>query len=168
MFVRAAKRVSEKRDDVTFVGVGRPMMKEGLAALMRSLDVTDAVRLLPHQADVGPWLLGADVFCLTSNAEGLPNAMLEAMAAGLPVVCTSFESAEELLPSPEFGIRVALDDDAAMAESIDSLLDDEERRRRLGRKAREWVEAQFGWERLVHDMEAFYLGLVNHRKARLG
>jgi glycosyltransferase involved in cell wall biosynthesis len=106
------------------------------------------------------WLLAADVFCLTSNNEGFPNVVLEAMAAGLPVVCTSFTSAREIIPDASLGILTPVGDDLEMARQISLLLDDQGRRMELGRSARQWVGDRFGWSKLVSQMESLYEELV--------
>jgi glycosyltransferase involved in cell wall biosynthesis len=82
------------------------------------------------------------------------------MMAGLPVVCTSFEGAEEVLPDASVGIRVARNDDRAMAGYVADLLEHDEWRRGLGRAAQEWVLANYSWSRLVAEMETFYCTLA--------
>ncbi|HET8947726.1 MAG TPA: glycosyltransferase, partial [Candidatus Polarisedimenticolia bacterium] len=167
MFFRAARRVAAARSDVTFVAVGH-LVDPG--AMQRLLDASGAgasVRLVGEQADIPRWLAAADVFCLTSDREGLPNALLEAMAAGLPVVCTRFPSATEVLSSDRLGVLVARDDDASLAAGILALLGDEGRRQAMGRAAREHVAAAYGWDRLVREMDAIYAGL-DPRRPRTG
>ena len=95
-------------------------------------------------------------FCLTSDREGLPNVVLEAMAAGLPVICTDFESAHEVLPDTSLGIIIPRNADAILAETALALLDDPERARRLGDAARAHVRTEFSWEKLVREMESLY------------
>jgi len=167
MFFRAARRVAAARPDVTFVAVGH-LVDPG--AMQRVLDASGAaasVRLVGEQADIPRWLMAADIFCLTSDREGLPNALLEAMAAGLPVVCTRFPSATEVLSGERLGVLVPVNDDASLAAAILALLGDDERRRAMGRAAREHVAAAYGWERLLREMDAIYAGL-DARRASAG
>ncbi|HET6277745.1 MAG TPA: glycosyltransferase family 4 protein, partial [Candidatus Polarisedimenticolia bacterium] len=117
------------------------------------------VRIVDQREDVGRWLAGADLFCLTSNYEGLPNVVLEAMAAGLPVICTDFESAREVIPDPSLGLIIPRDDDAALAGTALELLDDPARGRRIGAAARAHARTAYSWERLVREMEELYTGL---------
>jgi len=161
MLIRAAARVRERRQDVTFVGVGRGMMMAELGALAMRLGVGQGVRFVDQRDDVPRWLAAADVFCLTSNTEGFPNAVLEAMMAGLPVVCTSFPSARELIPRDELGILVPRDDDAAMAARVVGLLDDAAWRQRLGTAGQLWVGQRYSWPALVREMESLYTELVS-------
>jgi glycosyltransferase involved in cell wall biosynthesis len=160
MFVRVASQLGEMRADTICVGLGRQDMSEELGALQHALGASGVLRFVAQRRDVHPWLAGADVFCLTSNAEGTPNALLEAMAAGLPVVCTAFAGAEETIPHRGIGLLVPLDDDVAMAGHVAALLDDEEKRRALGNAAREWAARRYSWSRVLTDTEALYERLV--------
>ena len=109
-------------------------------------------------------LAAADVFCFTSLSEGFPNAVLEAMSTGLPVVCTSFPSMAELMSDSEQAILVPLDDDAAMAREILTLLDDPDRGRRMGASAQAYVRSRYTWDRTVANMEAVYDELTRNRQ----
>jgi len=168
MFFRAARRVAAARSDVTFVAVGHLVDPGAMQTMLDASGAAAAVRLVGEQADIPRWLAAADVFCLTSDREGLPNALLEAMAAGLPVVCTRFPSATEVLSSEALGMLVPVNDDASLAASILALLGDEERRRSMGRAAREHVAAAYGWDRLLREMDAIYAGFDSRRAAARG
>ena len=163
MFLRTARNVCGQRDDVTFVGVGRSDLQDELRGLSADLGVGDRVRLVGQRSDVHRWLAAADVFCLTSIAEGYPNAVLEAMMASLPVVCTAFTSVSEVVRGPQFGVVVPQDDDEAMAREVGALLDDPARRARMGRAARTWAEAHHTWDELVGEVESLYRELCGRR-----
>jgi len=160
MFLRAARRVGRRRSDVTFVVLGHLFRPGEMHALVDTMEAALYVRIVNQREDMPRWLAASDIFCLTSNAEGLPNVVLEAMATGLPVVCTDFESAREVIPDDRTGVIVPRDDDAALAAAVLTLLADAERRRSLGAAAREYVRVHFGWDRLVRDMESLYDGLA--------
>ena len=160
MFFRAARRVAQARPGTTFVALGHLFDPPAMRRAVEAAGAADAVRIVEQREDVGRWLSAADVFCLTSNEEGLPNVVLEAMAAGLPVVCADFASARDIVGGEGLGVIVPRDDDAALAEAVVSLLGDEGRRRRLGDAGRALVRDRFPWERLVRDMTALYTGLA--------
>lgn len=160
MFIRVAAQVRGTCQGVSFVSIGRRRMVDDLDSLTRELGVTQHVWFLGERTDVPRWLAGADVFCFTSFQEGFPNALLEAMHTGLPVVSTTFGSATEVIPGPDVGILVPCDDDQAMAEEVRNLLEDEERRHWLGASARSWVAERFSWDRLVDEMEHLYTEVV--------
>lgn len=160
MFLRAARRCGELRPDITFVALGHLVRPAEMDALVDSIGARPFVRIVEQREDVGRWLAAADIFCLTSDREGLPNVVLEAMAAGLPIICTDFESAREVLSHPSLGMIVPRNDDAALAETVLGLLDDRARCRRLGEAARVHVRTEYSWERLVREMESLYGDLV--------
>ncbi len=114
---------------------------------------------------VGPerkWelLTEADVFLLASHAEGMPNAVLEAMAAALPVVATGVGAVPEMLPA---GVLVPVGDPGALARVLLELAGDPERRLELGRRNRERVEARYGFGRVEEALDAWYGGSTEPR-----
>ena len=95
------------------------------------------VRLLGERDDVPSLLSNADVFVLASRSEGLPLSVVEAMAAGLPVVASDVGGLRELVRDGETGMLVPSRDPAALADALQPLLADRELRRRLGSAGRD-------------------------------
>lgn len=87
-----------------------------------------------------------DIFVLPSRDEGMANALLEAMAAGLPVVGTRVAGTGEVVIQGETGLLVAPEDADALAAALDALIRDESRRAAFGREGRKRVETTFGWD----------------------
>ena len=164
MFVSVGARLCRFRDDVTFVSVGRGMMMDELMGLAATLGVGNKVRFVGQRDDVPRWLGAADVFCFTSNTEGFPNAVLEAMAAALPVVSTDFPSAREVIANDDIGVIVPLGDEEAMVERVERLLEDEASRHCMGKAAAAWVQEHYSWDKLVTTMQAFYSDLCCSRQ----
>lgn len=156
MFLRAARLCGQRRPGITFVTLGQLTQPEKMEAELDSIGARPFVRTVEQREDVGRWMAAADLFCLTSDREGLPNVVLEAMAAGAPIVCTDFESAREVLSDPSLGIIIPRNADGILAETVLSLLDDPNRARRLGDAARAHVRAEFSWDRLVRETESLY------------
>jgi glycosyltransferase involved in cell wall biosynthesis len=127
--------------ELVIVGDGpdRERVQEELAA--RSLD--RRVRLLGEHDDVPHLLADADVFVLASRSEGLPLSVIEAMAAGLPVVASDVGGLRELVRDGATGTLVPPGDPAALADALRLLLADRELRRRLGTAGRERAKALF-------------------------
>jgi glycosyltransferase involved in cell wall biosynthesis len=135
------------------VVVGDGPQREPLEALARELGLGDRVRFVGNQADVAPWLQALDLFCLPSYAnEGVPQALMQAMACGLPVVSTPVGSIGEIVEDGRTGRLVAPADAAALREAIEGLLGDDGLRRELGARAREAALRRFGEERMVERM----------------
>ncbi|HEX3097681.1 MAG TPA: glycosyltransferase family 4 protein [Usitatibacter sp.] len=137
----------------TLAIVGDGPQRETLEALVRERGLADRVRFAGNQADVAPWLRAFDVFCLPSYAnEGVPQALMQAMACALPVVTTPVGSIEEIVADGETGVLVPPQEVERLRAALGSLLADTGRREALGHRAREAAAARFGDERMVDRM----------------
>ena len=133
-------------------GPERPALEVAIAAA----GLGEAVWLAGDRVDV-PALLGAmDLFLLPSLGEGISNTVLEAMAAGLPVIATHVGGNPELVIEGETGHLVPVGDPAALAAAVLPLLDDPARRRAFGEAARQSVRERFDWPRTVAGYLAVY------------
>jgi glycosyltransferase involved in cell wall biosynthesis len=110
---------------------------------VRRLGLESVVQLAGERNDVPELLAASDVFVLSSRSEGLPLSILEAMAAGLPVVATSVGGVSELVVEEETGLLVPPGDPQALAGAIERLLGDSTLRRRLGGAGRLRAEQRF-------------------------
>jgi len=150
------------------VVVGDGPTRQALEAQARALGICEEVRFLGGQADVRPALRAMDVFVLPSREEGMSNAILEAMAAGRPVVATDVGGNGEILADGRTGVLVPGGDCDAMAAAILRLVNDGESGRRLGAAARADVTARFGARASVARLERLYeerLGTGGRRAA---
>ena len=106
-----------RRDDLTCVVAGDGDLEESLVALSRELGVEQRVRFLGLRDDVPDLMAAADALVMTSQYEGTPNVVLEALALDLPVISTDVGACAELLTRPE-DVVVVPGDDAAMAAAL--------------------------------------------------
>jgi len=164
MLVRVVGRLERSGSNAVVAVVGTGPDEDVLKRQVRGAGLDHRMRFLGFRDDVPSLLAGADVFCFTSDSEGFPNAVLEAMLAGLPVVCTDFPSAREMISDPRAGILVSCDDDAGMAEAIGDLLARPECRREIGMAARAHVQEHFSWDRLVETMSEIYEELAGRKR----
>ncbi|HRX86868.1 MAG TPA: glycosyltransferase [Phycisphaerae bacterium] len=104
------------------------------------------VRLLGRRDDVPGLLRSADIFVFPSRTEGFPNAVLEAMAAGLPVVATNVAGCRDLVTDRSTGLLVPADDPAALAGAVDALLADPALAATLAQRAQEMVARDYTLE----------------------
>ena len=130
----AALRLVEAPCHVRLAGDG-PGLTEVTSALTRN-GLSQRVELLGARADVPDLLARADVFVLSSRSEGFPVSVLEAMAAGLPVVATKVGGVAEAVVDGETGLLVPAADPEALACALERLVADGELRRRLGAAGR--------------------------------
>lgn len=129
-----------------------------LEALARSLGIADRIHFLGHRDDPILVYAALDLMVISSDREGMSNAMLEAMAAGVPVISTPVSGAEDALaaePSaPAPGVLLDGFDEERLAAALRSCLEDPERLREMGEAARERALARFDYERVLDRWEA--------------
>jgi glycosyltransferase involved in cell wall biosynthesis len=142
--VRALAELGERSFQALIVGDGpdRPVVE----AEVRRLRLTASVVLAGAREDVAEILAASHVFVLSSRSEALPVSVLEAMAAGLPVVGSRVGGMAELVVEGETGLLVAPGDPGELAAAIARLVDDPELRQQLGSAGRTRVEAHFALE----------------------
>jgi glycosyltransferase involved in cell wall biosynthesis len=131
-----------------------------MEAKAKAMQLSEDVIFTGIRQDV-PNILGLlDVFVLPSLWEGLPIALLEAMAAGLPVVATAVGGTPEVVVEGETGFLVPPRDPEALAEAILRLLREPDLRRRMGEAGRKRVAEHFSVEQMVQKTEALYEHLL--------
>jgi glycosyltransferase involved in cell wall biosynthesis len=116
--------------------------------------------------DVRPPLAAMDVFVLPSRAEGMSNALLEAMAAARPCVATAVGGNGEVVSADRTGVLVPPDDPKAMADRVWDLLTDAPLAARMGSAAQEFVTTQFGARAMVGQLERLYAERLSVRGGR--
>jgi len=146
--------------DVYAVIIGDGPERARLTALSEGLGLANRVYFPGHQGDVWPWLAALDVFALSSDWEGMSNALLEAMAAGLPVVATEVGGTPDVVVDGTTGLLVPRRDPAALAEAVASLVNDADTRCRMGRAGQERVLQHFSIERTVERTQSLYEQLL--------
>jgi len=133
---------------------------------IRDCGVGDRFTLLGLKEDARALLPGFDLFGLTSKSEGLPNAVMEAMAAGLPCVCTDVGGCRELVEHAVTGYLVPRDDARALAARILELAGDPERRAAMGRAGMLRISQGYSIERLVSQVQTLFLHLLESAPTR--
>jgi glycosyltransferase involved in cell wall biosynthesis len=156
----AAPRILERYPDATLTFVGDGPQRDHLETLTRALGLTGRVTFLGECRDVVPALTASDLFVLPSRSEAFPNALIEAMAAGLPVVATAVGGIPEVVSDGGNGLLVPPDDTYALADAVLTLMDDPTRAALLGHAARFDVEQNYTIDRMVERFERLYLAEI--------
>jgi glycosyltransferase involved in cell wall biosynthesis len=146
--LRAVQRVAGKHPEVRLVLVGGGPEEENIERGIRALGLEKNVRMLGFRADCAPLLQAADIFLLTSLSEGIPVTVIEAMAAGLPVVSTDVGGLREVVLEGETGLLAPAGDDGALANLIAQLIESPALRRQMGRRGQERAGKLFSQERM--------------------
>lgn len=156
-FDRLIRALATLPDEVHCVLAGDGEERGALARLAVELGVAKRVHLLGFRREVGDVMDALDVFVVSSEREGLSNAMLEAMAAGVPVVSTAVSGAREALESESgvpAGVVVGFDE-GALSAALRRLIDDATLRRDMGLAARERAQSEFSWDTSLDRWERF-------------
>ena len=160
LFLRAAKAVARREPDTNFLLVGTGGQYEELRKLAEELGIADSVFFSNGRGKVVDYLCRMSVACLSSVSEGFSNAILEYMAAGLPVVATDVGGNGEAILHGETGFLVKDRDAEAFAAPIVELLQDEELRRAMGARAVERCRRLFSMEAYIGRLESYYRELA--------
>lgn len=155
LWLRAARSILDTVPTAHFVLVGDGPLRPELEALADSLGLRPHVRFAGLREEVAEHLHLFDVFLASSQYEGLPLALLEAMAAGRAVVATAVGGVPEVVRREE-GVLVPFGDPQHLATATIGLLESAAERRRLGAAARRRVEADFSVDRMARELAALY------------
>lgn len=163
----AAIQDRERRTRLVLVGEGP--LRPAIERQVRDLGLEARVRLHGSELDPEPLYVAFDIVVQTSSREGLPNALLEAGAAGRPMVATAAGGSGEIVLDGRTGLLVPVEDRGELVKALDLLVSDADLRERLGSAAREHVRAAFGMDRFVAEFAGLYeeQAAAKHVKGRI-
>lgn len=156
ILLAAAAQVLQYFPTAHFLLVGKGHREHALRQQAQDLGIAQNVVFTGVRHDIPHVLAQSDLFALSSQWEGVPLSVIEAMAAARPVVVTAVGGNTELVESGLSGLVVPPDDASALAEALLTLLRDEERRLALGRAARQRVRHLFSPEQFIQQYELLY------------
>src|SRR5882672_7044932 len=159
VLVRTAQRVCRELPGAVFLVAGslyeRDYSKE-VQELIQLLGLEKNIKLLGFVDDPVPLLKMSSAFCLLSRSEGFCNALLEAMACGVPAVVTRVGGNPEAINDGENGFLVPVEDDTAAAERLLTLLRDPERNTQIGERGRNSVQTRFSADAMIQKLIGVY------------
>ncbi len=159
VLIDAAAILQQRRPDVTIVSIGGekyPGDLERVRERAEQAGLGNRLRFLGRRPDALDFVAAADLFCNPSTVEGLPVAVLEAMALGRPVVATAAGGVPGIVKNDETGFLVEPEDPRALATAIERLLGDRARAKLMGEAARALVESEYGLEPMIRATEDVY------------
>jgi glycosyltransferase involved in cell wall biosynthesis len=165
MFLRTAARVRAAIPDAAFAIAGEGELTDSLQELARKLGIQSDVFFLGRCDNVADLLFASEIGVLSSKAEGFANAILEYMAAGLPVVATDVGGAREAIAEDKTGYTVISGDDEKMAAYIIDLLNTPERARAMGERGRLIAAERFSCDRHLQNTLELYDELLSTQRS---
>jgi len=168
LLFEAAARLLPRYPALRFQVVGDGPRGGELRELATTLGIRTQVDFLGHREDVPALLSAADVFVLPSRSEALPNSVIEAMAAGLPVIATAVGGLVELIDDGRTGRLVAPDDPVALASALESLIRAPRVATAIGLTARDHIARHYSFDRMVRAFEHLYVARLDAARSAAG
>lgn len=166
LFLDAAAAIAAVRDDVEFLIVGDGSLRAELEDRAAAPGLEGRVHFVGAREDVPSILKLLDVFVLSSRSEGMPNAVMEAMAAGLPVVATGVGGVPEIVDDGVTGILVADGDVRRLTDSVLGLLSDPARAELMGSAGGELARERYDVRAAVRRVESAFDALLRAAEGR--
>jgi glycosyltransferase involved in cell wall biosynthesis len=154
--LRAFKVVQGEIKSAVLLIAGDGPVREKMMVLAQSLGISEAVIFLGWRHDLPILYRTMDIFLLSSRNEGTPVSVIEAMAAGLPVVATNVGGVPDLVNPGNSGLLVPAGDPVAMADAVFRLAGDTHTRTAMGTEGRNIAKTRYTSERLVQDVDRLY------------
>ena len=161
-FIKAISLIVKKFSRVHFLLVGGGPLKERLKRFSRTLGLEEKISFLGERKDIEEIYPVMDIFVLSSDREGFPITILEAMACGLPVVATRVGGVEEEVEEGKTAFLVPPANSEALAEAITKLISSPSLRKEMGKKGKERVKL-FRIEKMVERTEKLYRELLREK-----
>jgi|GEM_PF-324001 len=163
LFLDIAKNVLQQWPQAVFLIVGDGPLRQDIRQYATDLNISENVLMLGHQKDVMELYSICDLVLQTSQHEGLPNVVLEAMFAAKPVITFDVGGVKEMIPSQEVGVVLPSHDIFSMTQSTLDILRAPERRKAIGHAARQHILDNFSLTGMIDQVEN-YLREVMARK----
>ncbi len=167
-FLEMMQILRNKYPNIRGLIIGEGQLKEKLISKAKELHLEKNVIFTGLRKDIPDLLNVIDIMVSSSTYEGLPMILLEAMAAGKPIVATRVGGNPEIIDEGKTGFLVPAKDPQALADRVSSLLDDSECARRIGESAQEKVQSLYSIEKMLHDTENIYDELLIQKKVSPG
>src|SRR5438045_3880959 len=164
--IEAARIVRETCPETRFLLAGDGEMRSFFEDQVRAAGLEEMFIFLGHRTDIASLLACCDIGVLASRTEGLPNAVLEYMAAGLPVVATTVGGVPEIIEHEVNGLLIPSENPAALSGALLRLLNDEQMRKRLAEAGRERVLARFNFASVLANLRQLYKNPRHSSKLR--
>lgn len=160
LWMEIASKIHQQFNDAHFIVVGDGPLKEALMKKRDELGLADWIHLPGLETEVRPYLAAFDIYMMSSVFEGLPIALLEAMAMECPVITTDAGGIKEVIRHEVDGFLCSVGNPEKLVGFAGSLLQDRELRMKYGNQSRKRVMEAFSMEKMVQELETVYKDVV--------
>jgi len=160
VLLRAFAIVREKFTSAHLLLIGDGELRSDLQSLASQLDIADRVHFAGYQQQTAPYMQAMNLFALTSRSEGMPQSILEAAVAGIPVIASNVGGIPEVIHHDRTGLLFPVADHAALARHLLDLLNDPNRARTLASSAQHFVESRFAIQRMAREYHDDFIQLL--------
>ncbi len=164
VFLDAAKKILEARPDVSFLVVGDGPLRSTLERQVDELGIWDSVFFLGWQTDIPRYVALFDIGVNCSSMEGLSNAIMEYMATGIPCVVSDAGGNPELIRDGENGYTFKLDDAAALASRVLTLLNDPNKQREFAARSVSFISTRMTMKTMIGSYERYFEQILEHSR----
>lgn len=166
LFVKMAKNLRDMGIKADFWIIGEGPMRPVLEKAIKETKLENCVKLLGYRTDVDMALSRMDVFVLTSDSEGCPNSLLEAMRASLPVVSTNCSYLDDIIEEGVNGYTAPRGDAISLAQKVKLILSDPKKSRLMGGRSRKIIEEKFAMPIAVQRLQNIYIDCLKQAGKR--
>ncbi|MFN4224354.1 MAG: GT4 family glycosyltransferase PelF [Fervidobacterium nodosum] len=166
LLIRAFNKAVQEFPNLELWIVGDGELKQELEDLVKNLSLEEKVRFLGVRSDIPELLKVADIFVMSSDYEGVPISLLEALASGVPVISTAVGGVPEILESGRAGILVTPKDEEELAQKIIELARDEKKRLEFSEYGKKLAKEKFDIRKTVEKYEKLYISLLDRKNKK--
>ena len=159
--IKACALLEKQQISFHLILVGDGPEKSKLESMVKDLGIADYLTFTGEVPFASDWMQAFDIFCFPSLAEGMPNVILEAAAAGLPIIAWDLPFNREILPDPNMACLLSPGDYTALAEKLKELIQDGSQRASLGKLASAFILTNHDLAKYVTDLTAVYQEILN-------
>jgi len=166
--LEAIFEIKDQYTNIVLLLIGDGVLRSDLEALTRQLNIENKVRFLGDRKDIPELLSATDIYVHPSVVEGFGISIIEAMAAGLPVIATNVGGIPEIITNGENGILVPPENPQALAEAISDLIEHPDKRKALAENGKQRVVTNFTDEIMVKKYMEVYRNIINQKNSVRG